>query len=178
MQFTTITVSSKDKARLRAIGDIMARAAKPADTSQKPRVVEGCPSRSPEDRKAKGGKAELQARSAIQSKPAVRRDAPPAPPDQASSAPRNCRHLTRLKPFEHERLLKSLSEVLGLPDGATDQVPVVFQDLQIRPMKIGIFHDLVERFRLEDPDAQKQLRFVLRGYLTRKLAYQRALLKP
>ncbi len=44
-------------------------------------------------------------------------------------------------------------------------------------MKIGIFHDLVERFGLQDRDAQKQLRFVLRVYLARKLAYHRALLQ-
>lgn len=44
-------MSSKDKARLQAIGNIMARAAKSADTPQEPKDVQGCPSRPSQDRK-------------------------------------------------------------------------------------------------------------------------------
>ena len=164
-------MSSKNKDRLHAFGDMLTRAAKPEVEQHNPPPKADPPVKLPTTQpETKRKTLSLQ----TQTKPASAR---PAPPSSKPKPPKDRSHLTRLHDADHQRLLNQLIGALKLPEGAIDQVPKIFQSAQLRPLKIGIAHDLHERFSLESGKARKNLGYILGVGLSSKLPYQRAILE-
>lgn len=80
-----------------------------------------------------------------------------------------------LPPHPRKRFVAGLLEALGLPEGAEDQLPAIFQVNNIKPLKIGIHEDLISRFGVDPTEANRRLKRWFRMFVGH-YAYQLAVL--
>ncbi len=150
-------MSNSRKTRLQAFGDQLVRAATTPDV--------------PAQSETQPAAARNIGTSGVVSREST------APPDQDYRPGKVKAHLTRLRPIDHQRFLTWLTKALRLPPEAIDQLPPVFLDPQLRPLKIGIRDDLMQRYGLESRNARRAIRHTLGAGLTSRLPYQRAMLE-
>ncbi len=163
-------MSNSKKTRLQALGDQLVRAATTPVALVQPETGPA-----PEKKIDRSDTARRKSMETAQQPVSAKR--PPAPPDRNHQPGKDKTHLTRLRPGDHERFMAMLVKALRLPAEATDQLPVVFLDPQLRPLKIGTHDDLMQRYELESGKARKAIRHALGAALISRLPYQRALLQ-